>query len=206
MLTHLRISYFKKLNWKLKRTFVSRDCNYYDTVVEEEDRGSIFTGLRVGSLTQDAAILQQADKNFIQKQFSFDCFYNLLVSNYVISVIIGYWTLTQDLLSGRTNARLHFTHLVLNFQQFPIVSFSILVYFSNFNEMEIQFDSRIPLGQGGYGSSVFPGTFQRSKVAVKEVRLINKSTNDEDAENILMQLNHPNIVKLLHFYSDNNFK
>ena len=72
--------------------------------------------------------------------------------------------------------------------------------------MEIQFDSRIPLGQGGYGSSVFPGTFQRSKVAVKEVRLINKSTNDEDAENILMQLNHPNIVKLLHFYSDNNFK
>ena len=46
-----------------KRTFVSRDCNYYDTVVEEEDRGSIFTDLRVGSLTQDAAILQQADKN-----------------------------------------------------------------------------------------------------------------------------------------------
>jgi hypothetical protein len=71
--------------------------------------------------------------------------------------------------------------------------------------MEIQFDSRIPLGQGGYGSSVFPGMFQRSKVAVKEVRLIN-TTNDEDAENILMQLNHPNIVKLLHFYSDNNYK
>ncbi len=71
--------------------------------------------------------------------------------------------------------------------------------------MEIQFDSRIPLGQGGYGSSVFPGTFQRSQVAVKEVRLIN-TTNDEDAENILKQLNHPNIVKLLHFCSDNNYK
>ncbi len=193
----------------MKRTFVSRDCNYYDTVVEKEDLGSIFTVLRVGSLTQDAVILQQADKNFLQKQLSFDLLSESLDSFelcYVISaVIIGCWTLTQDLISGRTNGRLHFTHFVLNFQQFPIVSFSILVYFENFNEMEIQFDSRIPLGQGGYGSSVFPGTFQRSKVAVKEVRLIN-TTNDEDAENFLMQLNHPNIVKLLHFYSDNNNK
>jgi hypothetical protein len=32
--------------------------------------------------------------------------------------------------------------------------------------MEIQFDSRIPLGQGGYDSSVFPGTLQGSKVPV----------------------------------------
>ena len=74
-------------------------------MVEEEDLGSIFTDLRVGSLTQDAAILQQADKNFIQKQFSFDLLSESLNSFelcYVISsVIIGYWTLRQDLISGR---------------------------------------------------------------------------------------------------------
>ena len=132
MLTHLRISYFKKLNWKLKRTFVSRDCNYYDTVVEEEDRGSIFTGLRVGSLTQDAAILQQADKNFLQKQFSFDLLSESLDSFelcYVIRAIIGCWTLTQDFISGRTNARLSF-HAFR--PKLPTVSnrfFSILVTF-----------------------------------------------------------------------------
>ena len=127
VLTHLRISYFKKLNWKLKRTFVSRDCNYYDTVVEEEDRGSIFTGLRVGSLTQDAAILQQADKNFLQKQFSFDLLSESLDSFelcYVIRVIIGCWTLRQDLISGRPSS---FHTFRPKLQQFSIVSFSILV-------------------------------------------------------------------------------
>jgi serine/threonine protein kinase len=69
--------------------------------------------------------------------------------------------------------------------------------------MEIQFDGQVRLGQGGYGS-VFPGTFQGNYVAVKRVLVIDATNQNE--ENILQQLNHPNIVKLLYFYSDNTFK
>jgi hypothetical protein len=66
--------------------------------------------------------------------------------------------------------------------------------------MEIQFDGKIRLGVGGYGS-VFPGTFRESQVAVKRVLLID--TTDENEENILKQLN---IVKLLHFFSNETFR
>ena len=69
--------------------------------------------------------------------------------------------------------------------------------------MEIQFDRDIQLGQGGYGA-VFPGTFQGKKVAVKRVQLIDATNENE--ENILQKLNHPNIVKLFHFDKDDNFK
>jgi serine/threonine protein kinase len=69
--------------------------------------------------------------------------------------------------------------------------------------MEIHFDGQVRLGQGGYGS-VFPGTFQGNYVAVKRVLVIDATNENE--ENILQQLNHPNIVKLLYFYSDNTFK
>jgi serine/threonine protein kinase len=64
--------------------------------------------------------------------------------------------------------------------------------------MEIQFDGQVRLGQGGYGS-VFPGTFQGNYVAVKRVLVIDATNENE--ENILQQLNHPNIVKLLYFYT-----
>jgi serine/threonine protein kinase len=69
--------------------------------------------------------------------------------------------------------------------------------------MEIQFDREVRLGQGGYGA-VFPGTFRGKKVAVKRVQLIDATNENE--ENILQKLNHPNIVRLFHFCSDDNFK
>ena len=69
--------------------------------------------------------------------------------------------------------------------------------------MEIQFDRNVQLGQGGHGA-VFPGTFQGNKVAVKRVQLIDATNENE--ENILQKLNHPNIVRLFYFYSDDNFK
>ena len=69
--------------------------------------------------------------------------------------------------------------------------------------MEIQFDGQVRLGEGGYGS-VFPGTFQGNNVAVKRVLVIDATNENE--ENILQQLNHPNIVKLFHFYSENDYK
>ena len=70
-------------------------------------------------------------------------------------------------------------------------------------EFQIQFDGQVRLGQGGYGS-VFPGTFQGNNVAVKRVLVIDATNENE--ETIMQQLNHPNIVKLLYFYSDNTFK
>ena len=51
---------------------------------------------------------------------------------------------------------------------------------------------------------MFLGTFRRSKVAVKRVQLINIA-NENEGEN-LNKLNHPNIVKLFHIKSDDNFK
>jgi serine/threonine protein kinase len=69
--------------------------------------------------------------------------------------------------------------------------------------MEIQFDDKVRLGEGAYGS-VFPGTFQGNNVAVKRVLVINATNENE--EKIMQQLNHPNIVKLFHFYSENDYK
>ncbi len=68
---------------------------------------------------------------------------------------------------------------------------------------EIQFDREVQLGQGGYGA-VFLGTFRGNKVAVKRVELFH--TANENEEKNMQQLNHPNVVKLLHFYTDDNFK
>jgi serine/threonine-protein kinase/endoribonuclease IRE1 len=69
--------------------------------------------------------------------------------------------------------------------------------------MEIKFDREVRLGQGGNGA-VFPGTFQGKKVAVKRV-LVTGATN-ENEENIMQQLDHPNVVKLFHIDRDDNFK
>lgn len=63
---------------------------------------------------------------------------------------------------------------------------------------EIEFDPKILLGEGSYGS-VFPGIYKGQKVAVKIVRLI---YTDENEEKTLKLLNHPNIVKLFHVESD----
>jgi serine/threonine protein kinase len=68
--------------------------------------------------------------------------------------------------------------------------------------MEIEFNSQVLLGRGGFGS-VFPGTFQGREVAIKRVELINATDNEEEA---LKQLDHPNIVKLFHVECTDDFK
>jgi serine/threonine protein kinase len=70
-------------------------------------------------------------------------------------------------------------------------------------EFQIQFDDKVRLGEGGYGT-VFSGTFRGNEVAVKRVLVIDATNKNE--EKFMQQLNHPNIVKLFHFYSDNTFK
>ena len=54
--------------------------------------------------------------------------------------------------------------------------------------MEIQYNREVPLEEGGYGS-VFPGTFQGRKVAIKRVELVNATNNNE--EEVLKRLDHP---------------
>jgi serine/threonine protein kinase len=68
--------------------------------------------------------------------------------------------------------------------------------------MEIQLNREVLLGQGGFGA-VFLGTFQGREVAVKRVELIRASANEEEN---LKQIDHPNIVKLLHVECTDDFK
>jgi serine/threonine protein kinase len=60
----------------------------------------------------------------------------------------------------------------------------------------------VPLGEGGFGS-VFLGQFDDRQVAVKRVDLFNVSENEEKS---LQMLDHPNVIKLFHSESDENFK
>ncbi|KZS11442.1 Uncharacterized protein APZ42_024210 [Daphnia magna] len=69
--------------------------------------------------------------------------------------------------------------------------------------MATSYDGSVPLGQGGQGS-VFPGEFEGREVAVKRVSMFRLRNNNE--EEALKQLNHPNIVKLFHSAEDANFK
>lgn len=69
--------------------------------------------------------------------------------------------------------------------------------------MEIKLNREVLLGDGGFGA-VFSGIFQGRQVAVKRVLLTDASDNNE--ENILMQLDHRNIVNCFHYETDDNFK
>jgi serine/threonine protein kinase len=69
------------------------------------------------------------------------------------------------------------------------------------NNMKIQYNREVPLGEGGYGT-VFPGTFQGREVAVKRVLLNMANGNEEEA---LKKLDHPNIVKLFHVERTDDF-
>ena len=51
---------------------------------------------------------------------------------------------------------------------------------------------------------MFPGMFKNRKVTVKRVRFID--ITGETEENILKEFNHPSVVKLFYFYSDDTFK
>ena len=67
---------------------------------------------------------------------------------------------------------------------------------------KISLDRNNRLGEGGCGS-VFHGKFNGIKVAVKRVELLKVVENEELA---LKQLDHPNIIKLLHSESGPDFK
>lgn len=68
---------------------------------------------------------------------------------------------------------------------------------------QISIDSnRVELGVGSYGH-VLKGKYKGRPVAVKRVLLDNYSQNEEEA---MLKLDHPNIIKLLHCESDNDFR
>ncbi|XP_045023640.1 uncharacterized protein LOC116920209 isoform X2 [Daphnia magna] len=68
-------------------------------------------------------------------------------------------------------------------------------------EMKIWFDRDVLLGQGAFGT-VLKGKFGGREVAVKRVQLHHVDKREEEA---MLKLEHPNIVKLLHFEKDNDF-
>jgi serine/threonine protein kinase len=60
-----------------------------------------------------------------------------------------------------------------------------------------------PLGSGGY-SFVFAGTYKGKVVAVKRIQLLN--AGDDNEVKVMQQLDHPNIVKLLHVENNDDFR
>ena len=69
---------------------------------------------------------------------------------------------------------------------------------------KIIIDKNKILGQGGYGT-VFEGTWGNKKFAVKRI-LLENIDNDNKEEKALLKLDHPNVIKLYHVESDENFK
>ncbi|XP_045028021.1 uncharacterized protein LOC123471144 isoform X2 [Daphnia magna] len=72
----------------------------------------------------------------------------------------------------------------------------------NKKKMEIWFDRKAFLGRGGFGH-VFKGKYGGREVAVKRVEL---HLVNETEEKALLALHHPNVVKLLHCDSDEDFR
>ena len=72
----------------------------------------------------------------------------------------------------------------------------------SFLNRKVKLDRSNRLGEGGYGA-VFQGKFNGKDVAVKRIDLPKVDENEELA---LKQLDHPNVIKLLHSESDNDFK
>lgn len=76
--------------------------------------------------------------------------------------------------------------------------------------MSLQFDSSTLLGTGGFGRT-FPGEFEGRQVAVKKIEQdqLNHQFLDRDRkkeEEALLELDHPNIVKLFHIQRHENFE
>ncbi|XP_057374562.1 serine/threonine-protein kinase/endoribonuclease IRE2-like [Daphnia carinata] len=70
----------------------------------------------------------------------------------------------------------------------------------------MQYDKKDFIGRGAFGS-VFLGTFKGKKVAIKRIELVGEPVPVVDNElEALQQLDHPNVVKLLHCESDDTFK
>jgi len=71
-----------------------------------------------------------------------------------------------------------------------------------------EYDRNLVLGKGGFGA-VFRGHFNGEDVAVKRIledSSLKTSCGDSREEMAMLSLNHPNVVKLLHSESDDNFR
>ena len=73
-------------------------------------------------------------------------------------------------------------------------------------ERKLHYDRRDILGDGGFGV-VFKGNFDGVDVAIKRIELARlRSTTFTDREiKYQREMNHPNVVKLLHVEEDENF-
>ena len=74
--------------------------------------------------------------------------------------------------------------------------------------MLFSFDRLNVLGKGNFGV-VFDGVWNGQRVAVKRINLIDQEISkngDESPEEVLKNLDHCNVIKLLHVDSDDDFK
>lgn len=85
----------------------------------------------------------------------------------------------------------------------PILSEELNVLFLNMAQ-KISFDRRDILGHGGYGV-VFKGNIDRAEVAIKRIELARLTPTTFREMNHQREMDHPNIVKLLHVEKDENF-
>ena len=72
----------------------------------------------------------------------------------------------------------------------------------------VSFDRKKILGKGGF-ATVFEGNWNGQQVAVKRINLADQETNrigEQSPEEVLKNLDHRNVIKLLHVYSDDDFK
>lgn len=70
---------------------------------------------------------------------------------------------------------------------------------------QIEYDIQKMLGSGGH-SFVFLGKYGQNTVAVKRVQKVQIPSEGSREEEALKQLNHPNIVKLLHVEDQQHFR
>jgi hypothetical protein len=68
----------------------------------------------------------------------------------------------------------------------------------------IKIDKGKILGEGAYGI-VFEGTFGEQQVAVKRIQTAYIVSNEKE-EAALKKLDHPNVIKLFHICSDEEFR
>ncbi len=73
-------------------------------------------------------------------------------------------------------------------------------------ETKPQIHHDIVLGEGYYGATVFQGAWRGKSVAVKRVHLIDVDDSKSQREDAVLELNHPNVVKLFHAENDDKFR